>query len=277
MQATFRSGTWGRAARLVVLSAGLGVMAGCATGYAVVRPDAAGSGAYYTSDGPYSGPGYDDYHGTGPYYSGTSGYGYYGGTDPYSDPFGGYGGYGYWPSVTLNLGISNVWDFPGYWGPWYSTGFAVRRCWHRGCGHRGQEHHHHHWHDAVAATSPRPWLKPDHALGPSLRARGSERPVQMPERPVERFANRRPLPSTEFLPHGFARGSVNRLSGADFAGVPMPPRIPEFANSRMTPAARQDFQAALRPAPFRPAPAVQPAPAARPAAPRSDTPRTKIP
>lgn len=89
MQATFRSGTWDRAARLVVLSAGLGVMAGCVTGYAVVRPDAAGSGAYYTSDGPYSGQGYDDYYGTGPYYPGTSGYGYYSGTDPYSDPFGG--------------------------------------------------------------------------------------------------------------------------------------------------------------------------------------------
>ena len=273
MQATLRSGAWGHAARLGVLSAGLGLMAGCATGYAVVQPDAAGSGAYYPSDGPYSGQG-SLYYGTGPYYPGTSGYGYYSGADPYSGPL---GGYGYWPSVTLDLGISNGWDFPGYWGPWYSTGFPLRRCWHRGCGHRWQEHHHHHWHDAVATTSPRPWLKPDHSLVPPLRARGPERPVQMSERPVERFANRRPLSSTEFAPHEFAREPVNRLSGADFAGMPMPPRIPEFANPRVTPTARQDFQTAPRPAPFRQAPAVQPAPSARPATPRSDMPRTKIP
>src|SRR5690348_18474966 len=79
MRGTFSSKAWGRFARAVVLGAGALALAGCATGYAFVQPDVAGGGGYYTSDGPYSGQGYYDDYGTGPYYPGTSGYGYYNG------------------------------------------------------------------------------------------------------------------------------------------------------------------------------------------------------
>ncbi|MGH8126195.1 MAG: hypothetical protein ACREPK_10165 [Rhodanobacteraceae bacterium] len=124
-------------------------------GYVYVQPDAANGGGYYTGDLTYSGQGYYDYYGTGPYYPGTSGYGYYNGTYPYYGAFGweggyagdyGYlGGYPYVSRFTFNIGISNVWNFPGYWGPWYSTVIPIWRCRHRGCtryGWRGQRHQH---------------------------------------------------------------------------------------------------------------------------------------
>jgi hypothetical protein len=119
-----------KAARLTALGAGILLLAGCATGYSFVQPDVAGGGGYYTSEGPYSGQGYYDDYGTGPYYSGTGGYGYYNGTWPYDGAYGYYGpGYGYGPQWTFNVGISNVWNFRGYWGPWYTSGFPLAGCY----------------------------------------------------------------------------------------------------------------------------------------------------
>ncbi|HEX5489095.1 MAG TPA: hypothetical protein VFX04_08120 [Rhodanobacteraceae bacterium] len=138
-------------ARMAAVGAGILLLAGCATGYSFVQPEGAGSGGYYTSEAPYSGQGYYDYYGTGPYYPGTSGWGYYNGTWPYGGAYGyydpgyGYGAYG--PQWTFNLGFSNVWNFPGYWGPWYTTGGCYSWC---GSHHHGHGHHHDHdsgsWH-----------------------------------------------------------------------------------------------------------------------------------
>lgn len=143
-----------RMARMAAMGAGILLLAGCATGYSFVQPGVAGSGGYYTSE-PYSGQGYYDY-GTGPY-AGTSGYGYYDGSWPYGGAYGYYdpGYFGYGSQWSFNVGISNVWDFPGYWGPWYSTGSPVWGCpsWRCGGhlyrhGHRGDWHGHHQDHDS---------------------------------------------------------------------------------------------------------------------------------
>lgn len=256
MRGTFSSTAWGRRARAAILGAVALALAGCATGYAFVQPDVAGGGGYYTSDAPYPGQGY-------PYY-GAGGYGYYDGNGPYADPFGwygGYGGYGYWPSFTLNLGIYNAWNFPGYRGPWYSMGWGCAR---RDCGHHGR-HHHHHDHDPVASGSPRPWLKPDHPPVPPS-SRREDQAVPAPARSMERFANRRPLPSARFAPHDFARGPTHRI-GNPAGDMPVPavamPRVPvetEFANRRPLAApARTGFQAPI-PMVARPAPRMAPEP-----------------
>ncbi len=217
-----RSNPWNRGARLALLGVGALLLAGCATGYSFVQPDMAGSGAYYTSDGPYTGQGYYDYYGTGPYYPGTSGWGYYGGTWPYSDPYGWYGGYGYGSSLTFGFGFSNVWGFPGYWGPWYSSNWGCGG-WY-GCG--GWRHHHHNRHDPDP-SAPKPWLKPDHPPVPPriVRNTGSAPPIAqptrpVPRRPVEGFANRRPLGSTGFAPHDFVRAPVRRTVETGFERTP---------------------------------------------------------
>jgi hypothetical protein len=260
MRGIFSSTAWSRLARAVVLGAGALALAGCATGYAFVQPDVAGGGGYYTSDGPYSGQGYYDDYGTGPYYPGTSGYGYYNGTWPYSNPYGwygGYGDYGYGPSFTFNLGISNVWNFPGYWGPWYSTGWGCGR-W--SCGHYRRGHHHHDGHDPVASGSPRPVLTPDHPPVPPS-ARRADPTDREPARPMERFANRRALPSARFAPHDFARGPAGRIGNPALATPAAPAVAPPrttaetgFANRRpLATPARPDFRAPV-PMVSRPAP-----------------------
>jgi hypothetical protein len=279
MRGSFQSGAWTTLARAGVLGAAV-ALAGCATGYALVQPDAAGSGAYYTSGEPYSGQGYYDDYGTGPYYPGTDGYGYYNGTGPYLNPWywGYYGSYGYWPSFGFSVGFSNVWDFPGYWGPWYSTGWWG--CGHRDCGHRHGHHHDHHG-DPVT-TSPRPWLKPDDPRVPPRWRHGAEPPVRVPARPAEDFATLRPLPSAGFAPHGSARMPATLPSGERYIGTPagsvVVPRVPAghaFTGTRAVPAGRQEVRASPPPV-FRPAPASRPAPAARPAPRSADTPRTAI-
>jgi hypothetical protein len=127
-----RPNAWPRHARLAWLAVGALLLTGCATGYRYVQPTASGSGGYYTSSGPYSGTGYYDDYGTGPYYAGTSGWGYYNGSPPYAWTYGygGYGGWGYWPGywtggywggAGFGFGVSSVWNFPGYWGPWYTS------------------------------------------------------------------------------------------------------------------------------------------------------------
>ena len=220
-----RLGTWARLARRILPGAGVLLLAGCATGYSFVQPDMAGSGSYYTGDGPYTGQGYYDYYATGPYYPGTSGWGYYNGTDP--DP-----------------------------------------------------------------DKPRPWLKPDHAPVPPRIAHdsGSAPSVALPvrrsiQRPVEGFANRRPLESTAFAPHDFVRGPVRRSIETGIGAVPsrrawVPPRPNESAfafrrEMRIPQAVPRESHPVVQPA-FRP----RTPPPARVAAPpprRDQRIETKIP
>lgn len=203
MRSSVHATAWGRMVRLGALAAGAFALAGCATGYSLVQPDAAGSGSYYTSNGPYANQGYDDY-GTGPYYPGTSGYGYDNGVGLYANPYGWFGGYygnyGYWPSFGLGLGFgfSNAWNYPGYWGPWYSTVFPVYGCWH-GCrhGHRGHYYHGRHDHQrngngGMGSTSRQPFNQPG-GIGAPRRYTNGAPPIAVPERAREDFANRRPL------------------------------------------------------------------------------------
>lgn len=161
MRETIRNRAGARMARLTALGAGILLLAGCATGYSFVQPGVTGSGGYYTSNGPYSGNGYYDYYGTGPYYSGTSGYGYYNGTWPYGGAYGyydpgyGYGGYG--SGWTFDLGVSNVWNFPGNGGPWYTTALPYGGCY-SWCGsrhYRNGHHHDHSWRHEDASSGPR--------------------------------------------------------------------------------------------------------------------------
>ena len=274
-----------RVVRSMALVTAALALVGCATGYALVQPDGAGSGSYYSSEGPYSGQGYYDDYGTGPYYPGTSGWGYYNGTSPYSNPFAWYGGdysaYGYWPFFNFDVGISSVWGFPGYWGPWYSTGFPVSECRHRGCRHFYRGDHHHGGHDPVARTSPRPWLKPDQSpVPPHVVREGSAATASIPQHPMAGFAGRHRLESTSFAPHDFVEKPVRRPHTVYRpVGMPaMPANVPEeshaFAN-RPAPApptriaTPHDFSAPPH-ATFAPAPVPQPTPH------RDDTPATKI-
>lgn len=252
-------------ARLAIFVAGALLLAGCATNYSFVQPDMAGGGGYYTSDGPYASQGYYDYYGTGPYYPATSGWGYYGGTWPYSDPYGWYGNYGYGSSLTFGFGFSSVWGFPGYWGPWYSSNWGCGGGY--GCGGwRHRRRHDHHNHDPA---TPKPWLQPDHPPMPPRIAHGSEsampiaRPIRpMVRRPVEGFANRRPLGAAALNPGDFVRAPTGRSVGMGFDRTSMRPayvpRVPEesaFANRRELPvmatprAPRPIAQPIFRPAP----------------------------
>ena len=292
MRGILRSTAWGRVARLGILSAGLSFLAGCATGYAFVQPQVAGNGAYYTSDGPYSGQGYYDYYGTGPYYPGTSGYGYYNGADPYASSFdwdgdwGWNGGYGPWSPFIFNVGISNVWDFPGYWGPWYATGFPMRGCWHRDCDRHRWRDHHHRRHDPVAAqTSPGPGLRPDRPRAGRL-PRGPTPPIQLQAQSGELLTHRRPLESAWFAPHAFANAPIRpgnrRIDRPSPAYGPRVPTEPAFANWRpismpTSTAMPQGFQPASRPAFGGSMPVSRPAPQAVPvrSAPSQRTAATK--
>ncbi|MGH8144925.1 MAG: hypothetical protein ACREPY_01210 [Rhodanobacteraceae bacterium] len=149
-----------RAAALVCSAV---LLVGCVMPSAYVQPNANGSGGYYTSASPYTGQGYYDAYGTGPYYAGTSGWDYYGGEPSYTGAFGyygGYAGYGAWPRFAFGIGISSIWDFPSYWGPWYTTTLPFwGRCRHRYCG-RYRYHHHY----DTRGGAPRPWLHRDRAL-----------------------------------------------------------------------------------------------------------------
>lgn len=130
MRATTWPAVWERALRLLALGVATAVLGGCATGYSFVQPNVAGGGAYYTGEA-YTGTGYYDAWDTGPYYAGTAGFGYYDGAWPYPGVGGWYGtgfGFGYGAPFALGFGFSNVWNFPGYWGPWYATGVPIWGC-----------------------------------------------------------------------------------------------------------------------------------------------------
>ncbi|HEU0278045.1 MAG TPA: hypothetical protein VFQ95_09520 [Rhodanobacteraceae bacterium] len=130
MRATILPAVWERALRLLALGVATAVLGGCATGYSLVQADGTGGGAYYSGEA-YTGTGYYDAGATGPYYAGTAGWGYYDGIWPYTGAGGWYGsgfGFGYDPPFALGFGFSSVWNFPGYWGPWYATGAPVWSC-----------------------------------------------------------------------------------------------------------------------------------------------------
>ena len=244
MRETKQRPTWVRLMRVAAFGAGTLLLAGCATGYSFVQPDVAGSGGYYTGQEPYSGQGYYDDYGTGPYYPGTSGYGYYNGSYPYSNPYGYYGGnYGYGPQWLFNVGISSVWDFPGYWGPWYTTSFPLWGCYSWRCGYRHHRHRHGQGHDHDGSKS---WLEPDDVAIPPRLARGTP-PVRVPSRPVaqqpdEGFANRGPVSAANFQHDRFVhapRRHVDERFIETPAGPTYSQRVPDestFVDSRALPA-----------------------------------------
>jgi hypothetical protein len=256
-----------RGARLAVFGAGVLLLAGCATGYSFVQPGVAGSGGYYTGDGPYSGQGYYDYYGTGPYYAGTSGYGYYNGTRPYSSPYGYYGpgygygyGYDYGSQWIFNLGISNVWNFPGYWGPWYTTGYASWGCGSWRCGNHHHGHHHDHdngsWRHDDASSLP---VEVPHTAGNSQPDFNPGR-----ERAMERTAWRH---------DHFVRSPRQGAAVPNFSAVPPMPSYSGGQAPRATsfgsPAARPAAAPMRMPAPQAAsrAPVAAPQPSFRPAMP----------
>lgn len=210
MRGMFLARAWGRLVRVAVLGAGALALAGCATGYAFVQPDAAGSGGYYTGDDAYAGQGYYDYFGASPYDSGA--FGWYGGYYSYGSPF------------FFDLGISNFQGVPGYWNPWYSLNLPIWLC-RDGCRHH---HRHRHWqldgwhgHDphrsVLAHLSPPSGVRPEHALVSSGWFGGAAHPV-------EDLANRRSPVSASFAPHGFVRMPVRLPAASPRApGMPVGP------------------------------------------------------
>ena len=215
-------------ARFTLLAAVVFALAGCATGYSFVQPGAGGAGSYYTSDAAYLTPGY--------YYEGGLG-----ALDPYAAPFGYDNLYG--PSFTFGLGLGSAcaWNCAGYYGswPWYygSIGYYGRR-------HHG---HHHHGDPIASPPSPRPWLDPDHPrVPPSRIARGATPPIAVPERPVERLANRRVLESASFAPRGIDRAP--RRAGIPDRTRDMAPQPSAFADRPLPPVAPRDFARPAAPA-----------------------------
>ncbi|MES2404059.1 MAG: hypothetical protein V4567_06945 [Pseudomonadota bacterium] len=214
-------------ARAALLAAGVFALAGCATGYSLVQPDAGGAGSYYTGAIAYPTAGY--------YEDGLGAF------DSYAMAFG-YGNL-YGPSFTFGLGLGSTcgWNCEGYYGgwPWYygSIGYYGRR-------HHG---HHHHGDPIASAPSPRPWLDPDHPrVPPSRIARGATPPIAAPERPVERLANRRVLESASFAPRGIDRAPQR-------AGIPdrtrdMAPQPSVFADRPSSSVAPRDFARPAAPA-----------------------------
>lgn len=239
------------------LAAGL-LLAGCATGYRVVQTS--GGGSYYT--GTRAGtPGYYTGYG-GAYYPGSY-----------------YGGYGW--SLGMTFGGWNGWGYPGYGGPWYS-GYPYWGCY--GCGHWNGGH------TQVPPDTPQPWLKPDHPPVPPRVVQdsdsGSAPPIARPggfvaRRPVEGFANRRPLGAVAVAPEAFVRAPVTQPVETGFNRMPArpvgtPPRVMDNTAVMMRPpapvslprAAPPAFRSAPPPAPVRaaappPPPAVAPPPRAQ--------------
>lgn len=243
MRRAFHSGAWGGVAFIGFLGVGVLALAGCATGYSFVQPDAGDAGGYYTSAESYTAPGYVDDGAFGTY-----------------DPYAGFGDYGlYGPSLTFGLGLGSAcgWSCGNYYGGWP---------WYYGeAGYYGWRHHHghHHHHDPVATTrSPRPWLKPDPVrIAPSPGARGSAPPIAVPDRSMAGLASRHPLESTTFAPR---RG---------IGAIPQPAKVPgRPAYMEPDPSAATNRPMPIRPAPShdfaRPAgPAAAPMHAAPPPAP----------
>lgn len=256
MSRTLRSGRLGRL-RIVALGAAALLLAGCATGYTFVQPDAAGGGGYYTGAGPYAAPGYyDGGYGADAWFPGYAGFGY----DPY-----------YGSSISFGLGFGNAcgWGCGGYYGgwPWYYGGAGYPGGYYR----HGRRHHRHDGHDPVATNPPpSPWRHPDHPRVPPAMTGGATPPTAVPARPREDFASRRPLESTGFAPHEFERLGPARPMGIPARPVSVAPQVPAFSERPMRMAPIQSAPARNF-APARPAFAPAPAPVTN-----SRTPATKI-
>lgn len=277
MRTGSRSRTWWRAAALL---AGPLLLAGCATPYALVQPDVAGSGSYYTGTGAYAGPGYYGGYANGPsYYPGTTGFGYYGGYNYWP-------GYSYWPGYGFTLGLSSGWGYPGYGWPWYTTVYTGCHSW------RCHGHHHHDGNGSGHDGEPKAWLKPDRPRVPPRVVRNSEAPpTVVRSSPVAR----RPFAPTE-RPQRFIRAPGPAPAAGERIQRRVPPSSPDrgrFINARpVNPTPRIAVPPRARPvAPVRTAPAspppratppptvirhVQPAPPVRPARPSRNTPATSI-
>lgn len=199
MRESTRARNASRIGRVAAAGAALFLLAGCATGYSFVQPDVAGSGGYYTGEAPYSGQGYYDEYG-------AEGYGYYGGTLPYA--YYGPGYYGYAPSWSLGFGISSAWNFRGYWGPWYSAGFAGCYSWR--CGSHQHRHGHHRDHD----HDSRHWR---HDEGPS-----SDVAAAIGERDLS-GARMRAMELNAWRRDHYVRAPRQGFTGS-FAGIPADPR-----------------------------------------------------
>lgn len=250
-----------RLARLRIAALGTAalLLAGCATGYTFVQPDAVGGG-YYTGTSAYASPGYyyDEPYGADAWFPGYAGFGY----NPY-----------YGSSISFGLGFGNVcgWGCGGYYGGWpwyYGAGYPN---W--GYYRHGRHHRHHGGHDPVAGgTSPQPWRRPDNPRVPPNMRNGRTPPIAVPERPREGFANRRPLESAGFAPHEFPSLRASRPVGLPARPVSMAPQGPAFTERPMR-------MAPIRSAPahnFAPArPAFAPPPPPAPVS-NTRTPATKI-
>lgn len=258
------SSAWRRRVCLALLAVCALMLAGCATGYRYVQPNASGSGGYYTSSGPYSGAGYYDAYGTGPYYAGTSGWGYYNGSSPYVGVYGGYSsypGWGYWPG--FGFGVSGIWNFPGYWGPWYG---GYPRYW-RHCRQRHCDNHHggHHGPDNpqdLGVVSVRPMLLSGHAVDPQ-----DVRKVELPNDFQPRNAGpwlreRAAIDHERFVRAPLQRNNIApRPLDLQDAATPAP-RPP----ARFTPVRRTNDLVPSRNGSFQPAPRSTPRPAFQPRA-----------
>lgn len=244
--------------RIAALGAAALLLAGCATGYSFVQPDAMGGG-YYTGTSAYASPGYyyDDAYGANAWSPGYASFGY----DPY-----------YGSSIRFGLGFGSVcgWNCGSYYGgwPWYYGGVGYPT-W--GYYRHGRRHHHHRGHDPIATDpSPRPWRHADNPRVPPDMRNGRTPPTAVPERPRENFANRRPLESAGFAPHDFPPMRAPRSMGVPVRPVSMAPQAPAFS------------ERSVRMEPIRSAPARNFAPArlvfAPPPAPinNSRTPAAKI-
>lgn len=242
--------------RVAALGAAALLLAGCATGYSFVQPDAA-AGGYYTGTA-YASPGYyyDDDYGAGAWSPGYAGFGY----NPY-----------YGSSISFGLGFGSVcgWNCGGFYSgwPWYYGGVGYPS---RGYYRHGHRHHHHGGHDPVAnGPSPRPWRQPDHSRVPPAMTRGAT-PSAVPERPQEGLAGRRPLESAGFVSHDFPPMRASRPMGVPARPVSTPRQAPAFAERpvRMEPIRSAPVRSF---APARPAFVPPPAPVNT-----SRTPATKI-
>lgn len=275
--ATRVSGALGRILRIAAMGTGALLLAGCATGYALVQPDVAGGGSYYTGNGPYAGQYYGGYYGAG----------------LYSDPFGWYGPY-YGSSLSFSIGFGNAWGWPYYSGfyggayggwPW-SSGFGYPIYGYGGHGWHRYHHrytrgggHHPGWRDPGVGDTPHPhaWLDADNQRVPPRGTRGPTAPDAAPALPIADSARYGRLPSANFAPRGSARMQVPRLANERFSETPVRPaytapmpREPAFAprsigSMRDMPSMPRDMGAMAQPA-FRAAPMRFSAPVAAPAA-----------
>lgn len=208
MLAILRFKAWSLLARSAAAVGGALVLAACATGYAWVQPEAAGSGSYYTD----TAPGY--YYDEAPDWYNATGFGY-------DDIYG--------PSLTFGLGLASPcgWTCAGYFGgwPWY---YDYPHEW------RHRRHHHHHRGDPVASASPsHSWIHPDYPRVMPYPGRGGVSVIAVPARPVEGFASRRPLASASFAPRDFERPSMPQPSGIESRPVYRTPGISAFTERPM--------------------------------------------